>query len=284
MKARRASGSGVLAVCALVTAACAPAPETDGSDAMRIVSLNPCADAILADIAPGKLAAISHYSHDPGSSSMAPAQAADFPSTSGSAEEVAALAPDLVIASSFLPPATEQAMASMGLKVVKMGSISSVADAKAQVRQLARVAHAEKQGERLVASMETGLASAAPPAGAERLPALVWQAGGLVPGEQTLVSDLLDHTGFTNWSAGRGLGQGAVLPLEDVIADPPPLILVAGPDDDVVDDDTRRLRHPALDALGVEQAAFPARLVYCGGPTIARAVGRLARIRRDHAR
>lgn len=284
MMARRAWRSGLLAVFSLITAACAPASGSQGGDALRIVSLNPCADAILAQIAPESLAAVSHYSHDPDSSSMDPLIARGFPSTSGSAEEVAALAPDLVIASSFMPPATEKALAAMGLPVVKMGSISSVSDAEMQVRQLARLAHAEAAGKRLVDQMAQALAKAAPPADSPPLPALVWQTGGLVPGEHTLVSDLLQRTGFANWSAGRGMGQGALLPLEDVVADPPPLILLAGPNDGTVSDDTRSLLHPALDQLGVEQAAFPARLVYCGGPTIARAARRLARIRKEHAR
>ncbi|HCH95383.1 MAG TPA: iron ABC transporter substrate-binding protein, partial [Erythrobacter sp.] len=45
----------------------APPPERGPT----IVSLNPCTDAILAEVAaPGQLLAISHYSKDPRASSM----------------------------------------------------------------------------------------------------------------------------------------------------------------------------------------------------------------------
>ena len=54
--------------------------------------LNPCTDAILAEVAaPGQLLAISHYSKDPRASSMEAAVAARFAATGGTVEEVLAL-------------------------------------------------------------------------------------------------------------------------------------------------------------------------------------------------
>ena len=80
-------------------------------------------------------------------------------------------------------------------------------------------------------------------------------------GEETLIARLLDHTGFASHSAARGLGQGAYLPLERVLADPPRLVLAAG--------DERMLRHPALRRLeGARYGWLDPSLLYCGGPTI----------------
>ena len=63
------------------------------------MSLNPCLDAILLDVAdPGQITALSHYSIDPSQFAMA-AQARRYRHISGSAEEVAALRPDLVLVS-----------------------------------------------------------------------------------------------------------------------------------------------------------------------------------------
>ena len=67
---------------ALLLASCAPQP-VPGSHALHptIVSLNPCTDAILAEVtAAGQLLAISHYSHDPRGTSMPLAQARDLQS------------------------------------------------------------------------------------------------------------------------------------------------------------------------------------------------------------
>ena len=259
-------------------AACAPAAAPAPQASPVIVSLNPCTDAILADIAPAHLAAISHYSHDPAGSSMPPELAARFPSVSNNAEEVAALRPDIVVASVFLPPATEQAFARMGLRVFKTGAIATVEDSIAQIRELAALTGETAGGERLIARIKASLRAARPAEGATPQPALVWQSGGLVPGEQTLISDLLAHSGFANWSTGRGLGQGALLPLEQVLADPPPLVLIAG----TGGEENRKLGHPALSALkGTRRAQFDPQLLYCGGPTIPRALDRLTQIRKE---
>lgn len=263
----------------LLACACAPGAGCGSggggcvAEPLRIVSLNPCADAILAEIAPDRLVAVSHYSQDPASTSMDLALAHRFAGTSGSAEEVAALAPDLVIAGTFLPPATEQALVRMGFRVVKTGSIASVDDARAQVRDLAALTGREAAGEAMVAQIDRALAAATPPAGAAPIPAMIWQGGGIVPGEETLVSDLLGHTGFANFSAGRGLGQGSVVPLEDVLADPPRVLMVAG--------SGRMMEHSALASLAPATLRVPLdpALTFCGGPTIPRAAARLAAIR-----
>ena len=45
---------------------------------------------------------------------------------------------------------------------------------------------------------------------ARRFRRLLWQAGGIVPGEATLIAELLAHTGFASHAAARGLGQADV--------------------------------------------------------------------------
>ncbi|HBC16714.1 MAG TPA: iron ABC transporter substrate-binding protein, partial [Erythrobacter sp.] len=127
----------------LLLAACAgggagaPPPERGPT----IVSLNPCTDAILAELAaPGQLLAISHYSKDPRASSMEAAVAARFAATGGTVEEVLALDPDVVVAGSFLAPATRAALAELGMKVVTFDIAADVAASKEQIRDLAALA------------------------------------------------------------------------------------------------------------------------------------------------
>src|SRR3546814_4015678 len=79
----------------LVLAGCErPAPATRGG----IVSTNPCADQILVSLVePERIAAISHYSQDPAATSLPPEVARRYRVTAGTAEEVIALRPDLVV-------------------------------------------------------------------------------------------------------------------------------------------------------------------------------------------
>lgn len=262
-------------------AACGPqAALRDRSARLpTIVSLNPCADAILAEVTePGQILALSHYSADPRSGSMDPATARQYRTTRGTLEEVIVLRPDLVIDGTFVPPATAAAYARLGLRLETLGIASTVAESRAQIRQLARLAGNPARGEALIARIDGALAAATPAAapaeGAPPVSALVWEPGGIVPGDGTLIAELLRRTGFANFAAARGLGQADQLPLERVLADPPRVILVAGSD--------RALHHPALSHLaGTARAALDPRLLYCAGPTIIPAARRLAAVRRS---
>jgi iron complex transport system substrate-binding protein len=265
---------------AIALAACTAAPASEARHSgPGIVSLNPCTDAILAEVAdPDQLLAISAYSHDPASSSMDLALAQRFPATAGTVEEMLALQPDLVVGSTFMAPATVQALDRLGMRLEQAGIATSVAESEAQVRRLAALAGHPERGELLVARIEAALAANAPPAGPP-IPALVWQSGGIVPGEGTLIADLLRRTGFVNAAASRGLGQADMLPLEQVLADPPPLILGAG---NGAGNEDRLLRHPALAGLRETRLErFDPALLWCGGPTIIRAAQRLGTVRRS---
>jgi iron complex transport system substrate-binding protein len=255
---------------ALLLAGCAPIVERETNSAYpTIVSLNPCSDAILAEVAdPAQVLAISHYSHDPRATSMPLGQARRYRATGGTVEEVLALDPDVVVADPFVAPATRAAFKRLGIRVEVLGLASSVRESEAQVRQLAALAGNSTRGEALVARIEAALAETRH---GGRVPALLWQQGGLVPGEGTLAAEVLSHTGFASHSAARGLGQGAYLPLEHVLADPPRVILSAGSE--------RAQAHPALQSLDVPVARIDASMLYCGGPTIPRLARRLAEVR-----
>lgn len=269
-------GRTTLALCALL-GACAPLAGPEGRHP-KVVSLNPCSDAILAEIAaPGQALTLSHYSRDPASSSMDLALARRFPSTSGSVEEIAALAPDVVVAGSFLAPATRQALLDLGIRVLTLPMPADVAGSEAQVRELARVSGNVAAGEALVDRIERSLAAGAVPAGQGPVPALVWEAGGIVAGERTLIADMLRHAGFANAAAAAGLSQADFLPLERVVADPPRVIFTVG---DARSEEDRMLRHPALKSLaGTARVPLDHSLLWCGGPTIPRAMERLAAAR-----
>ena len=90
---------------------------------------------------------------------------------------------------------------------------------------------------------------------------------------------MLFRSGLRSATATRGLGQGAVLPLEAMLADPPRMILTAG---DPRAEQDRLLRHPVLVKLtGTARARLDPGLFYCGGPSIPRAMARLTAIRRN---
>ncbi len=259
----------------LFVAACSPAPvQQTAHRHPTIVSLNPCTDAILAEVtAPGQLLAISPYSRDPVQSSMDAGLARRLP-VAASVEEAAALRPDLVVSSSFDAPASVAAYHRLGIAYEAVPIASDVAASIDQVRRLAALAGHPDKGEALVRRIEASLA--APPPG-HPLSAIVWEGGGIVAGRDTLVARLLPRAGFSDAAAARGLRQADVLPLEQMLADPPRVILVAG-NPNAQDD--RMLGHPALAALkDTRRFRLDPALLFCGGPTIPRLMARLRAIR-----
>lgn len=247
-----------------------------------IVSLNPCSDAILAEVTgPGQLLAISDYSLYPSSTSMDLAAARRYRAVSGSVEEVAALAPGVVVAGAFLPPATANALHDFGYRVVTLPIATDLAAARDQIRQLAGIAGHPELGRRLIGRIDDALARNAPPPGSRPASALLWESGGLVAGDETLIADMMRHTGFTNFAGARGLSQADILPLERVLADPPRVIFSVG---NSLAQEDRMLHHPALASLRhTSRIPLESSMLWCGGPTIPRVLDRLAAARRGLA-
>ena len=240
----------------------------------RIVSINPCVDAILMRVAdPAQIVGISHYSQDPRATSIPIALANRFKATSGTAEEVVALAPDIVLSGSHVSPATTMALKRMHITLVQYPVASTVAESETQVREIAGIAGHPARGAALAAAID----AAARRATGARVPALIWQGGGLVPGSGTLADELMTRAGFRNISATYGLKQWDVLPLEYLIARPPRVLLSVGAAATGTD---RLTAHPAVARLAqrITVAPYPSQLLNCGGPTIIAAMARLRTI------
>jgi len=244
----------------------------------RIVSINPCIDAVLVEVAdPGQILAISHYSQDARATSIPLATARRFAATSGTAEEVVALRPDIVLAGAHVSPSTLAALKRLKVPVQTFTVPASVAESIAQVRAIAAAAGQPARGEALVRRIEAAVARAQ--AGTQgrgaAVPALIWQGSGLVPGENTLANELLRIAGFRNMSAAYGLKRWDVLPLEHLAARPPRILL-----SDFATGD-RMTGHRVLRRLDdrIIRAQFDERLLSCAGPVIIRALDRLSDVR-----
>jgi iron complex transport system substrate-binding protein len=208
---------------------------------------------------------------------MDPAQARRFRAVDGTVEEVIVLEPDLVIGGTFIAPATRGAFARLGMRYEGFGITPTVGESLAQVRAIAALVGHPERGQALVGRIEAALAANRAPAGPARS-AVVWQSGGIVPGSDTLISDLLIRTGFTNAAAAQGLHQADVLPLEAMLAAPPQVIFAAG---NPVSNEDRMLGHPALARLTeTRRERLDPALLWCGGPTIIKAAEHLGAVRK----
>ena len=260
-------------------AGAAPAPR-------RVVSLNPCLDAILLQVAdPGQVTALSHYAREPSQSAIADV-ARRYPFTWGSAEEVVALKPDLVLTSGMGAAALTGVLPRLGIRQASFTVPDTIDESLAQVRRVAGLVGHPDRGEALVSRVRAALAAGAPRPGEPRLGALIYEYHGLASGPHTLVDELMRRTGFDNLAPVYGLNRTGDVPLDALIARPPQVLLAGQltPDEPVWAD--RVLSHPALAALGsrTRRERFPEQLMFCGGPSMIPAVAALVRAREDALR
>jgi iron complex transport system substrate-binding protein len=276
---RRSKGvTAVLAAAVVVAATASPAAPR------RVLSLNPCLDGILLQVADrGQIVALSHYSREPSQSVIA-AEARRYPFTWGSAEEVVARRPDLVLTSGMGAMQLSGVLPRLHIRQESFTVPNTVAESLAQVRRVAVLVGHPDRGEALAARIQAALAAAEPRPGEPRLGALVFEYHGLASGPGTLVDELMRRTGFDNLAPRYGLRRTGDVPL-DVLVSNPPQVLLAGrlaPGEPVWAD--RILSHPVLRSLGprVRRESFPEQLMFCGGPSIIPAAAALARAR-EHA-
>lgn len=248
----------------------------------RIVSINPCADALLMQLADkGQIASVSHYSHDKRATSISLKLALQFPATSGTAEEILAMRPDLVVAGSHVAIPTARALQRLGIPLVKLSIPQSVAESQEQIGILSEIVGAPARGKQLNRSISEAFVKAQPTDG-QLVPALIWRSGGLVPGDGTLPDELLRRTGFENVSKSYGLKQWDILPLEHLVARPPRLLFSNGREIAGEAQRDRMLSHPVIKKLShrITISHYPAKLLHCAGPTLIEAVTTLSAARR----
>lgn len=284
-----------MALCLLLLSCSSPAKQETGQAASvsahaprRIVSMNPCVDAILHDVAdPNQIAGISHYSHDPRATSVPFGWAHRFPAVGDEAEDVVAMEPDLVVTGPHVAPQTAAALKRLGIPILMLPVPATVPESQAQIATIANAIGREPQGRAAIIRIERAVAAARQPAGSDAPSALIWQDGGLVPGPGTLADDLLQRAGFRSASAQRRLAQWEMVSLEDLLWAPPDIVMTgrAGMETDAGNND-RVTRHPALSQASgkILLVAFPSSMLHCGGPVIARTMMRLAEIRRQWRR
>ncbi len=263
-----ALAAGPQAVAADAPAAAAP---------QRIVSLNLCTDQLLVDlVAPQRIAGVSVLGSDPSLSADA-RRLSQFPRLSGSAEDVLALKPDLVIAGEYTTGATVDLLRRLGQRVLVVPLATDFEGLRATLRLIADAVGETEKGEAVISQFDArlrGARSIVP----SRPTAIAYQVNSLVSGPQSLLDAALEAAGYHNLARDLKLGPGGRLPLEQLVANPPDLIVLANAPGDFHTVLADNLRHPALTDLLKRRPNVHLPMPYwmCATPKLAEAVEMLA--------
>ena len=207
------TGAGALAV-SLGLNACGVADRAGSPEASRapgrVVSLGPCLDAILVEVADrSQIAALSRYSRDPYGSSIAETAKA-LPFTSGTAEEIIALSPDLVLTG--IGQTTTSALDRLSIRSEVFDVPETVAASLAQVRRIAALLYGLTHS----ASVPLEAVAASPPD--------LLLAGQPLPGAPSRAERMLQHPALAHLAGGM---KRAVFPERLLFCGGPVLIQTA---------------------------------------------------------
>lgn len=260
-------------------------PATAAAKPVRVVSLNLCIDEILIDLVEReRIAGLSHLAGDPAMTSRW-AEMRRLPLVHGSAEEVLALDPDLVLAGEGSTPATVGMLERLGRRVVKITMASSLAEIRTAVAAVADAVGEPERGRALVAGFDRRLAEAGARQVTPAPSAVAIQINSLTSGQGSLLDEVVTAAGLHNKArdleAQGALGPAQRLPLETLLTDPPDLIVLANAAGDYRTVLADNLRHTAFQKLVAERPSIhlPLRTWLCGIPSIAGTVERLAAAR-----
>ncbi|WP_395397851.1 ABC transporter substrate-binding protein [Novosphingobium sp. BL-8A] len=249
-----------------------PHPQAAKARPHKIVSLNLCADQLIVALADrSQIAGLTRYATDPAMSDVALA-AKGLPVFGGSAEEVLAAAPDLVIGmparrNSAIAVLKNQHYSSLDLK-----SANDYDDIVASIRDVARAVGHPERGDAMIARMNGELAGLRK-SGRGRV-AAYYQRRGYLTGTGTLVDDLMTRVGLVNLAGKLGKPMLSQMSLEEMAVAHPDFIVVDSATQKIADQGTEMIHHPIL--ADIPRIAIPQAWTVCGGPAYVKAARTLA--------
>lgn len=253
----------VVAAVAVIAAARAPAAGAATSQApQRVVSLNLCTDQLLILLARrSRIAAVTYLATAHESSALA-AQAEGLPAVRGSAEEVLALRPDLVLAGTYTTRHTTRMLRAFGIQVLTLPGAENFDEVRRQIRAVAGALHEEARGEEVIRLLDSKLA-ALPSLETRR--AAFYQHGGYSAGWGTLQDAVLTTARMQNAAVAAGMRGYGYMPLERLLFERPEWLITTDYKRDVPTVGARVFRHPALQWLPGGEFVLPGKLIVCGG-------------------
>jgi iron complex transport system substrate-binding protein len=166
------------------------------------MSLKICTDELLLDLVPAsRIASVTFLSRERAALKVWP-QGANVPVNHGTAEEILAARPDLILTDPFMAPSLRPLLAKSGAKVLEVPPAENFEQIRSTVRLVARAVGEEARGEALIARMDAELRELAARRPGKMLTVAGWGGGGYVPGTGGLFDTILTAAGARNVERG----------------------------------------------------------------------------------
>lgn len=232
---------------------------------LKIMSLKICTDALLMDLVPpSRIASVTFMAREPTPRRFWP-QGMRLSVNYGSAEEILAAKPDLILTDPFMPPLTRALLARSGAKIVEVPPAENFEAIRAVTRQVAQAVGEPARGEALLARMDADLKVIAAHRPARLIRVAEWGGGGYVPGRGGLFDAMLREIGAENIEKG----PMAYYDVEALIAARPDVLVYGDTYGNMPTLRNDQNMHPALLKRYVNRRIAYSSLYGCGLPETA---------------
>jgi iron complex transport system substrate-binding protein len=216
----------------------------------RVVSTFLCTDEYVYRLVPrDRIAALSYLSADrhPVVSTIVD-KVGGIRLTRGSAEEVLALHPDLVVMYQGTNPRLKAQLAQTHTPLLEVKWANSIADIRDVTRALGKALGAEAGAAAMIAAMDAKLARAAKHAPHPPVSTLIYEPNGYA-NSGGVSDDILRRIGLLDVAPHMNQTRSGTVPVEAVIANPPEILILNGEREATPTQADLVLKHPALRAL-----------------------------------
>ena len=167
----------------------------------RVMSLNMCTDQLLLDLLPpSRITSVTFLSHTSPNAELA-ARAAQVGINYGTAEEVLAQRPDLIVSGDASTPTTRAMLARTGYRLFEVPSADNFEEIRSITRNLGRVLGEQARADALIAQMDARLDALIRTMPETKIRVVAWDGGGFVPGRGLLFNEILSIAGGINIAA-----------------------------------------------------------------------------------
>jgi len=249
----------------------------------RIVSLNVCTDQILMLLVPPKrIAALSYLARNSGISVMhKEAKAISF--TYGSAEHVFILKPDLVLTGTYTTRATVNLLKRLGRNLVEVAPARNFEDIEKNIRKIGAAVGEVEKAERIIDDMQAKIEQFSLGQSEQNFEAIPYYSNGYTVGKNTLVDQILFHTGFTSLGRKKQFTGTRKISLETLLMNKPDLLLIGKRDFKGHALAQEVFKHPAVKkiAQSTKNISLADALTVCGTPHTVKAALKLQGIHKE---
>ncbi|NRB41292.1 MAG: ABC transporter substrate-binding protein [Pseudomonadales bacterium] len=251
----------------------AAAKKTD--DALKVASINLCADQFLMLLADKKnIVALSDLAADKEYSYLWQ-RAVGIPLTHGDAEQLLPLKPELIVAGRYDDIHKVHLLRAFGYNVEIIPLVENLAQVTATLEHIAMLIGEEDKGLALIQDLNKRIQLATShlqndSSNAAKKPvAVIYAANGFTHAAGTIHDDLIRLAGFENGATQLGMTGHGNLSLEQLLMIQPDVLIMEDSSNNKNSNAQVFLQHPALTRglPNTQVVNIPANLWMCGGPS-----------------